>query len=171
MKSERPAITPPCLAALAALEIDPLTLSASVEAHLRRCSPCSEARILLLAMEEAPEVAVPQGYFEGLGNRILRKLPSRRAGLRASAVVWLLAAGLLLALGLGTTGFYLGRAARAPMVEASLPQPLLDPSEQANEAPFSETEDPLSQLSTLSPAEAESALKRLQATPPARSGR
>ena len=168
--SEHPPLSAPCLTALAALEKDPLEVPPGVAAHLRSCLACSEARILLLALEEAPEVEVPLGYFEGLGFRILRKLPARRAGLRASAGFWLMAAGLMVALGLGATGFYLGRAARPPLVEASLPKAPADPGEPPPESPFSESTDALSQLSTLSPQAAEKALSRLQAQPPSHSG-
>ena len=170
MKSERSSPRIPCQTALAALESDALNLADPMAAHILRCPACSEARILLLALEEAPEVEVPEGYFEDLGFRILRKLPARRARQLPSAGYWLLAAGLITALGLGVTGFYMGRAARAPMVEASLPRPLLDSAEQQSEAPFAEGEDPLSQLSALSPAEAESALQRLQGPPRSRPG-
>jgi len=165
MTTPRP-ISPTCLPVLAALEEDPLTLSAPVEAHLRGCPSCSEARIFWLALEEAPEVEVAPGYFEGLPFRILRKLPARRSGLPRAAAFWLAAASLLAALGLGTTGFYLGRAVRTPMVEAALPRVPAETLE-GSETPFFETEDALTQFSRLTPRAAEEALQRLQQAKPA----
>jgi hypothetical protein len=159
-----------CPAALAALEKNPLDLPASVEAHLRGCPACSEAQVLWLALEEAPEGEAPAGYFEGLGFRILRKLPTRRGGLRRSAAFWLAAAGLLAALGLGATGFFLGRAMRAPLVEASQPKGWVEALDPQTETPFVDAEDPLTQLTNLSPRQAEAALARLQAPAPSAPG-
>ena len=159
MMPERPTLQPACLEAFAALERDPLLLPAGVERHLGTCQACSEARVWLLAMEEAPPVDAPQGYFEGLPYRLSRKLPARRAGIGRTAAVWLAAAALMAALGLGATGFYLGQATHAPKGVADT----LDPSA---ETPFQEAEDPVNQLSELSPAEMEAALQRLQASPP-----
>lgn len=163
-----PPISAHCLEAQTALEQDPLALPAAVEAHVRTCMACSELRILWLAMEEAPEVAVAPGYFEDLGFRILRKLPSRSGGARRTAALWLAAAALVGAVGLGATGFYLGRAVRVPMVEAAQPRPAVEATE-TNETPFFETEDALSQLSNLSPEAADRALQRLEAAKPAAS--
>jgi hypothetical protein len=152
----------PCAAAQAALEADPLSLPPAVAAHLRACPACSEARILWLAMAEVEPVEAPAGYFEGLGFRILRKLPARPVALKRRAALWLTAAALIGALGVGLTGFFAGRAVRAPLVEAAQPRSLAEP--QA-ETPFAEpdSEDALSELSTLTPEEAEAALQRLQA--------
>jgi predicted anti-sigma-YlaC factor YlaD len=158
----------PCLTALAALEQDALALPEAVAAHLQRCPTCSEARVLLLSLQDCPEVEVPQGYYAGLSFRILRKLPSRRAGLARPAAFWLAAAGLLAALGLGGTGFFMGRAMRAPMVEASQPKGLADAIDAQVETPFVETEDALTQLDRLNPQQAEEALQRLQAVKPSR---
>jgi hypothetical protein len=158
----------PCLTALAALEQDALDLPATVAAHLRVCPTCSEARVLLLALQDCPKVEVPGGYYEGLSFRILRKLPSRRAGLGRPAAFWLAAAALLAALGLGGTGFFMGRAMRAPMVEAAQPKGFADAIDPQIETPFVETEDALTQLDQLSPQQAEEALQRLQAVKPAR---
>jgi len=112
-------------------------------------------------------VAVPQGYFATLPFRVLRKLPGRRAGsgFTPHAGRWLAAAAFLAALGLGTTGFFMGKAAKAPVVEAAQPKGLADTLEQPLETPFAEADDPVVQLSDLSPKEAETALKRLQSAP------
>jgi hypothetical protein len=168
MMSEQPTLKPECAAAFAALERDPLELPAEVERHLRICPPCAEAQVLLLALAEAPEVAVPQGYFQGLGFRIMRKLPGRRAGMSARAGYWLAAAGLLAALGLGATGFFMGRAAQPPMVEAAQPKGQADSLDQPLETPFTETEDPATRLTDLDPKDAERALQTLKVPAPAK---
>ena len=169
MNSERP-IPVSCQTALAALELAPLELPEPVQAHVRTCLACAEARVLWLALEEAPEVEVAPDYFAGLSFRILRKLPAGKV-VRHSASFWLAAAGLLAALGLGATGFYLGQAVRQPMVEAAQPKPLAEPLEGSNETPFYETEETLTQLSDLSPQQAETALLRLQGQEPASAGK
>ena len=163
MMPELPPLSPSCQAALAAMEENPLELPEAVEAHLDVCPPCSEARVIWLSMEDNPEILAPAGYFEGLAYRIQRKLPARRKGLSRPIGIWLAAAGLLVALGLGTTGFFLGRAVRTPMVEASQPKSLVDTLEAQPETPFYESEDPVTQLSDLTPQEAELAFQRLQA--------
>jgi hypothetical protein len=165
MMPEQPNLNADCALALEALGRNALELEAGVEAHLDRCPPCSEARVLLLAMEETPAVAAPQGYYEGLPYRIMRKLPGRRASVNPHAGRWLAAAALLGALGLGTTGFFMGKASQAPVVEAAQPRGLADSLDQTVETPFAEADDPVAQLSELSPKEAETALKRLQAAP------
>jgi hypothetical protein len=170
MMSESPTLKPDCAQAMEAMERDALELPGPVAAHLESCLPCSEARVFLLAMEEAPAVEAPDGYFEGLRFRMLRKLPGRRAGFGRPAALWLAAAGLIAGLGLGATGYFMGQAAHAPMVEAAQPKGLADTLDQPVETPFYEAEDPVTQLSELSAPEAEKALKRMQATPPARSG-
>jgi len=167
MMPEQPNLNPDCAQALEALARDPLAPGAGVEAHLGVCLPCSEARVFLLAMEEAPAVAAPDGYYATLPFRILRKLPGRRAGAGVSpnAGRWLAAAAILAALSLGATGFFLGKAAKAPVVEAAQPKGVADALEQPVETPFAEADDPVVQLSDLSPKEAEKALKRLQSAP------
>ena len=114
-------------------------------------------------MEEIPPVAVPKGYFDGLSFRVLRKLPAHRSGVGRQAATWLAAAALLAALGLGATGFYMGQATHAPMVEAAQPKGVADTLDASAETPFLEAEDPISQLSDLSPKDADSALTHLQA--------
>ena len=170
MMPERPILNLACTEALEAIERDPLELPGPVEVHLDGCLACSEARVLLLALEDAPMVAVPHGYFEGLGYRLMRKLPGRVTRLRRGTGFWLAAAGLLAALGLGATGFFMGRAVNPPTIEASQPRNQVDSLDQQVETPFYESEDLATHLTDLSPKEAESALKRLQTNPPAQSG-
>ena len=153
-----------CQQALNAIETDPLELSEEVLAHLRICSACSEARVHWLAQEETPAVLVPAGYFEHLPQRILRKLPARRpASSRHHPGLWLAAAGLALALGVG--GYLAGRIQRAPLVEASLEKTPTDLNEFLPEPPFDDGDDVLSQLSDLSPKDAEAVLQRLESAP------
>lgn len=163
MTPENPPLPAPCTLALAALERDVRELPAEVAAHIRHCPPCAEARILWLALEESVAPEVPAGYFEALPFRIQRKLPARRAALKQRAVLWLVAAGLVGAVGMGTTGFFMGRAVRRPMVEAALAKELPEHPDAQAETPFAESEDAVGQLSGLSAAEAEQALQRLQA--------
>jgi hypothetical protein len=150
-----------CQRALAAIEADPLDLPPGVRTHLRGCAACTEARVQWLAQEEAPAVLVPAGYFERLPDRVLRKLPTRRLGaLRNHPWLWLAAAGLALALGVG--GFLAGRVQRTPVAEASLAKPSLDATELISDTPFKETDDVMSQFSSLSPQDAEAVIKRLE---------
>lgn len=151
-----------CQHALKAIEADPLDLPEEVLDHLRTCVACREARVHWLAQEEVPVALAPAGYFEHLPQRVLRKLPARR-GPRHHAFLWLAAAGLALALGVG--GYLAGRAQRAPMVEASLDTTPADLSELLPETPFDEGDEVLSQFSDLSPEEAEAVLQRLDAAP------
>jgi len=150
-----------CQQALQAIEADPLALPPAVQAHLDTCEACREARVHWLAQEEAPVPLAPAGYFDHLPARILRKLPSGRSkAARPHTILWLAAAGLALALGVG--GYLAGRVQRAPMVEASLET--LDPAELVTEAPFDEGDDALSQLSEMSPEDAEAVLQRLESS-------
>jgi hypothetical protein len=159
-----PTLPAPCATALAALEGHALEVSPAVEAHLRRCPACAEARVLLLALEDSPPCAAPEGYFEALPYRILGKVAPRRPNAKRQAALWLMAAGLVGALGMGATGFFLGRAVRQPVVEASQPHGLPDTLDAQSETPFTDDDDALSRLSDLSAADAEAALTRLQAT-------
>jgi hypothetical protein len=160
--SERLLTTPePCRQALVAIEADPLNLPSDVQAHLRGCVACTETRVQWLAQEDVPAVMAPAGYFERLPDRVLRKLPARRlSALRNHPWLWLAAAGLALTLGAG--GFLAGRVQRTPVVEASLAKPALDATELISDTPFKETDDVMSQFSTLNPQEAEAVLKRLE---------
>lgn len=154
-------LLPLCQQALAAIEADPLNLPEDVLAHLRTCPACNEARVHWLAQEEAPTVLAPAGYFEHLPQRVLRKLPARRQ--HHHPILWLAAAGLALALGVG--GYLVGRIQQAPLVEASLEDSSMDLSEFLPEAPFAEEDDVLSQFNELSPEDAEAVLQRLEPRP------
>ena len=150
--------SPACLEALAAIERDPLDLPAAVEVHLRTCVACSEARVLWLAMEDAPPALAPAGYFDHLSGRVLRKLPARTSWRGQRTLLWALAASMLLAVGAG--GFWLGRANRQPVVEATLAPPSKDST--LPDTPFQEGDDEVSQLHQLSPEEAKALLDRLE---------
>lgn len=152
-----------CTQALEALEADPLNLSVEVEAHLRTCPACAEARVLWLAQMEDALPLVPAGYFDHLPQRVLRKLPPPR--LRRGIHPALLAAAGVLAMALGIGGFWLGRAHRTPVVEATLPKAPAEAAPAA-EAPFHEGESPYTALDQLSPEEAKAVLERLESTTP-----
>jgi hypothetical protein len=153
-------IPPACLETRKFIEADPLDLPAGAEAHILECPACSETRVAWLALEEAPAVQAPAGYFDHLPGRILRKLPARRTPHRA--LLWALAATLLAAVGTG--GFLLGRANRQPLVEATLaPAPALAPAGAVPETPFQEADDPMTQVPKLSREEATALLDRLEA--------
>jgi hypothetical protein len=153
-----------CQQALNAIEADPLALPEEALAHLRACPACREARVLWLAQEEAPAALTPAGYFDHLPQRVLRKLPARRAsGAHPHAILWLAAAGLALALGMG--GYLAGRVQRTPVVEATLEKPPTDLSEFVPDTPFDEGEDALTQLADLSPRDANLVLQRLESSP------
>lgn len=153
-----------CVAALSAIETSPLDPGAAVEAHMKTCTACAEARIQFLALEDSPDVLAPAGYFERLPGRILRKLPSRPAlHHRLGPLAWAAAAGLLMAVGAGA--FLAGRANRTPYVEANLPrQPdILEVS--TTDTPFHDGEEEAAQVQALSPEEMKALLKRLDAAP------
>lgn len=152
-----------CTHALEAIEADPLELPLEVEAHLKACSACAEARVLWLAQQEEPSPLAPAGYFDHLPQRVLRKLPPPRKRWRIHPA--LLAAAGLLAVALGFGGFWLGRAHRAPVVEATLPKAPAEAA-PASEAPFHEGENPYSELKQLSPEEAKALLERLESPTP-----
>jgi len=158
------AIPDPCTTALAAIEQNPLELPAEVLTHLRTCPACAEARVHWLALEEAPYALTPAGYFERLPARILRKLPAKPSLLqRSSKWLWIAAAAVLMG-GVGLGGFWLGNANKKPLVEATLPRTSSEIQELIPDTPFQESEDAMSQLSNLSPEEAEAVLKRMEAS-------
>lgn len=154
-----------CQATLAAIERDPLTLPGEALAHLRRCPACAEARVQWLALEEVPNALAPAGYFDHLPTRIQRKLPVRAGLMGRPRKLLLAAAAALLMIGMGVGGFWLGKANKAPLVEATLPRNPSEVQELIVDAPFQEDDDALSQFSTLSQEEAEAVLKQLEATP------
>ncbi len=159
--SERLANLPEaCAGALLALEADPLDLPGDVQAHLRSCRACAEARVLWLAQEEAPLALAPAGYFERLPGRILGKLPAgRRPATRRAG--WLAAAAALLALTAGS-GFWAGRANREPLVEASTSRTPAELKESQPETPFHDKYEVIEQFQSLSPEEAQALLKQLE---------
>ncbi len=154
-----------CSLALAAILVDPLDPGSEMEAHLKQCHACSEARVAFLAQEEAPLALAPAGYFERLPGRILDKLPTpRRRPASSRHLYWGAAAALLLAV--GATAFLAGRANRTPLVEASLPKASIEVQEALPETPFQDHEDAVTQLSTLSQEDAEAVLKTLGTSRP-----
>jgi anti-sigma factor RsiW len=161
MNENLQALPEPCQAALRAIEADALNLPADALAHIKACPACAEARVLWVAQEEAPQALAPAGYFQNLPARVLRKLPQRNLSRRQHhPILWSAAAIIALATGIG--GFLAGRANRTPMVEASLPAPVA-PETQAElpSVPYQNTDDVMSQLSTLTPQEAEALAKKL----------
>ncbi len=152
-----------CLEALAAIEVDPLDLPPGVEAHVKACAGCSEARVTWLAMQDAPTALAPAGYFEQLPARVLRKLPSRPRAAHRQPALWALAAGLLLAVGFG--GFWLGRANRQPLVEATYTPQTVELPAALPETPFLEGEDEVALLRGLTPEKADTVLEGLESKP------
>jgi len=154
----------PCESALAAIEQDPLELSSETRAHLRGCPACAEARVHWLAMQEAPYALTPAGYFDQLPARVLRKLPTRPGLLKRShRLLWAAAAAILMT-GMGVGGFWLGKANKQPLIEATLPRNPSEAQELMPETPFQEDEDAISQLSKLPQEDAEEVLKRMEST-------
>jgi hypothetical protein len=160
MQGNFPPVPEACQRALAEIEADPLRLTAAAEAHVRACPACSETRIAWLALEDA-EALAPAGYFERLPDRILSKLPAGPRRRRPHLALWAMAAGLLLAVGTG--GFWIGRANRTPMVEATLtPLPAMDPHDALPDTPFQEGEDDYAQLPNLSAEQARMVIERVR---------
>lgn len=158
-------LPPACARALAALESDALAPGAEAEAHLRTCAACAEARVMLLAQEDAPSPLAPAGYFESLPARVLRKLPAAKPRRRLPAWAWGAAAAILLAAGLG--GYLAGRATPAPPVLQPMAQQAqpLDAASQDRSLPFQDRDEDLAELGSLSPSE----MKELVSTLDARS--
>jgi anti-sigma factor RsiW len=159
MKGSFPPIPEACLQALAEIEVDPLQLTAATEAHVRTCPACSETRIAWLAQADA-EAQAPAGYFERLPDRILSKLPSGPRRRWPHLALWAMAAAVMLAVGTG--GFWVGRANRTPMVEATLAPPAADPHETLPDTPFQEGEEDYAQLPNLSPEQARKVIERVR---------
>lgn len=156
----REALSPDCEAALAALQNDPLDLPAEVEAHLRACAPCREARIVLLAQEEAPLPLAPAGYFERLPGRILGKLPAKRA-LRPLRP-WMLAAAAVLLLAVSGISFFAGRANPATPVAKAETAPSVDQKAIQSTLPFQDSQDDLGRLKELNADEMKALIEQLE---------
>jgi len=165
MNGTFPTLPEACARTLAEIEADPLNLTPAAAAHVEVCLACSEARIAWLAQEDTEAVA-PAGYFERLPERILCKLPSgpqrRRPYLarRSHYALWAMAAALLLAVATGS--FWVGRANRTPMVEATLVPVSFDSHETLPDTPFQEEEEDFAQLPNLSPEEARKLIERVR---------
>jgi hypothetical protein len=158
-----------CTRALEAILADPLDPGVATEAHLKGCAACSESRVVFLAQEEVPQALAPADYFERLPLRVLGKLPVPSQASHTRRFYWGTAAALLLAV--GTTAFWAGRANRAPLVEASLPKATSETMEFLPDTPFQDNEDAVSQLTDLTPEEADAVFRALdgrQAHPPAK---
>jgi hypothetical protein len=160
-------LSPQCEAALAAFQNDPLDLPAEVEAHVRACSACHEARIVLLAQEDAPLPLVPTGYFERLPSRIQGKLPQRRAGFTFKP--WMMAAAAALLVGVAGASFLAGRANRAPGIAQAEPLPQELKALPKSTLPFHDAQDDLSRLQDMTPEEAQALVERLEQDPSRRS--
>lgn len=163
MTGASPFLPPACALALEAVLADPLVPGAAAEAHLRSCRPCAEARVALLAQEDTPEAALPEGYLERLPGRILGKLPTRvPLHRRFHPMLWAAAATLVMAVGAGA--FWAGRANRTPLVEASLPAAEAQEANSSEvDTPFHDREEDAAQVQALSPEEMRALLKRLDA--------
>jgi len=148
-----------CTRTLTAVEANSLDPGAEAEGHLQICRACAESRVAYLAQEEVPLALTPAGYFERLPGRILGKLPASPRRHSPVRFYWGAAAALLLAV--GATAFWVGRANRSPLVEASLPQPLVEIQEVSSETPFQDHEDAVSQLSNLSQEDADAVIRAL----------
>ena len=109
-----------------------------------------------------PGALAPAGYFDRLPDRILRKLPVRQAlHHRVRPFTWAAAAALLVAVGAGA--FWVGRANRTPLVEATLPrQPeVIETSLMVSDIPFRDREEEAAQIQALTPEEMKAFLKDL----------
>ncbi|MBS1766100.1 MAG: hypothetical protein JST05_01665 [Acidobacteria bacterium] len=161
-----------CARAMAALEGDALEPGAETEAHLRGCAACAEARVMLLAQDDAPLPLAPAGYFESLPARIGRKLPAAKgARRRLPSWIWAAAAAILMAAGLG--GYLAGRATPAPAVLQPMAQQTVQPSDLTGQdvaLPFHDRDDDLAQIGGLSPSEMKDLVSDLDAHADARSG-
>ena len=128
-----------CQKALVCIQADPLALPEAIEAHLKHCDACAEARVAWLAQEDNAAALAPAGYFDQLPSRILAKLPGRAPASRWHPLLWVSAAGLGLAVATG--GFLLGLSRRPPMAEATLAVPVQETYELLPDTPFQEAED------------------------------
>lgn len=160
-----------CARALAAVETDPLSPGVEVEAHLRACSACAEARVMLLAQEDAALPLVPAGYFETLSARVLRKLPVPKPSRRPLPTwVWAAAAGILMAAGVG--GYLAGRATPAPPMLQPLAQQTqpTDLSSQDQVLPFHDRDEDLAELGGLNHSQMKELVSTLDSVDPKSKG-
>lgn len=149
-----------CAQALEAIQLDPLQPGPDVLEHLRHCAPCAEARVMWLAMEDAPAVLAPAGYMDTLTERVVAKLPAppvRRTRLLRQLGWWSAASFLVVAGGIG--GYLAGRAGRAPMEEATLQR---TETVTLPEAPFQDPDDAMGALPTMTAEESQTLLKHLE---------
>lgn len=153
-------MTAECERALAAVQEDPLDLPAEVEAHLTTCSACREARIVLLAQEEASLPLAPAGYFERLPGRILGKLPARRPV--RSLRPWMLGAAAALLLTVSGISFFAGRANRATPVAKVEAAPAVDPKAIQGTLPFQDSQEDLGRLKELNADEMKALIEHLE---------
>lgn len=155
----------PCVRAMRALEADALHPGAETEAHLRGCAACAEARVMLLAQEDAPLPLVPAGYFEALPSRLARKLPAAKAPRRPLPTwMWGAAAAILAAAGLG--GYFAGRATPAlPVLQPVAQQTLPADASSERTLPFHDRDEDLAELGSLSPGEMRELVSKLDAAP------
>lgn len=142
-----------CARALTAVEADPLDPGAEAEAHLEGCAACAEARVMLLAQEDAPLPLAAAGYFEALPARIARKLPAAKAPRRLPSWIWAAAAAILVATGVG--GYMAGRATPAPPVLQPMAQQIQPADLQGQDriVPFHDRDEDMAELGNLSPTE------------------
>ena len=152
-----------CRTSIAAVELDPLNPGPEAEAHMKRCTACSEARVAYLAQEEVPLALAPAGYFDRLPARVLGKLPTSSRSVQSRHLFWGAAAAILLAV--GVTAFSVGRANRMPLVEASLPRVTAEVQDALPDSPFQDSEDAVTQLSALSTEDADAVIRTLAAKP------
>ncbi|HET8714391.1 MAG TPA: hypothetical protein VFM16_01095 [Holophagaceae bacterium] len=154
-----------CARVLDRVAADPLAPGAEAEAHLQACPACAEARVMLLAQEDAPAPLAPAGYFEALPSRVVRKLPAAKAPRRLPGWLWAAAAAVLVAASLG--GFLAGRATPAPPVLQPMAQQTqpADTLPQDRALPFQDRDEDLAELGGLSPAEMKALVSSLDTAP------
>lgn len=160
-----------CERTLALLEADPLEPGPEAEAHLRGCTPCAEARVMLLAQEESSVPLVPAGYFQALPGRVLRKLPAAKTAPRHRLPGWAWgAAAALVMASVGLGGFLAGRAngSATPAVAQTHAEPAEVTVSDRASLPFHDRDEELEDLQSLSPDEMQTLVDRLQQNPPAK---